>query len=594
MAILTTARPLVAAIAAFTLSFLSVAEESIPGPDWQDDYDPLASQDAQVGGRIRIGAPAQYPSSFNYYLDTNVFSASLFGLMFETLLATNSVTGDFEPLLAERCVISDDKRTFTFTIDARAKWSDGTPVTAHDVAFTVDVIMDPKNLTGSAKVGFESFEKPEIIDDRTIRFTAKEIHWRNLLALGSFAILPKSYFEGKDFNRENFEFPVVSGPYRLGEVREGVFVLAERRADWWLRDAKRVQGIGNFETMEFRFYAERDMAFEAFADGAFDLHAIYTSHIWVQKTDTEPFRKNWIVKQEVHNYDPPAWQGFAINMRRDKYKDPRVRLALAHLLNRERFNDEIMFRQYKMHRSYWEDLYDAEHPNPNPPIGFDKEKARALLAEAGWKVNPATGKLEKDGKPFVITFLTRDSSSDKFIVIYKEDLADVGIDLNIDRKDWAAWTKDMDEFNYEMTWCAWGSSIYKDPQYHWHSAEADRTSSANITGYKNDAVDALVEKQKGIFDLQSRNDIYREVDQLLYSETPYILLWYIDYTRLLYWNKFGTPDTVLSKFGNEIAAWMYWWRDDDAAADLERAMATGVALPQREYKVVFDEHFEAN
>lgn len=581
------------AFAALASPQSSQAEEVIPAPGWVDDYNPLASPDAVVGGRIRIGA-GPYPSSFNYYLDTNSFSAALFGSMFETLLSSHPITLATEPNLAERCVISDDKKTFTLTLDARARWSDGRPVTSADVIFTVETIVNPANLTGPHKLGLESFEKWEALDERTVRFTAKEVHWRNLLTLGGMEILPKHYFEGKDFNKMNFEFPVVSGLYALGEVREGVFVRVERRSDWWQKDFKRVQGTGNFQTMEFRFYEERETMFEAFNNGDFDLHAVYTSHIWVQKTESDVFKKNWIVKQEIHNYDPPAWQGFAMNMRRDPYKDPLVRRALAHLLNRERLNDEIMFKQYKMHTSYWEDLYDAEHPNPNPYIEFNKDKARTLLAEAGWKANPATGILEKDGKPFVVKFLTRDQSSDKFLVIYKEDLKDVGIELTIERKDGAAWTKDMDEFNFDITWAAWGGSVYKDPQYQWHSAEADRPASVNITGFKSAAVDELIERQKGIFDVGQRNEIVRQVDKLLYEETPYVLLWYSDYTRLLYWNKFGTPDTVLSRIGDERSAWGLWWSDPDAEAELEAARKSGEPLPRKEYLINFDDHFRGN
>lgn len=566
------------------------AEEVIPGPDWEDDYDPIASPDAVVGGKIRLNG-GQYPKSFNYYLDTSTYNSTLFSMMYENLLATDPVTLDFQPHLAEKCVISDDKLTFTFHLDPRARWSDGKPITAHDVAFTYETVMKPEHLTGPHKIGFELFEPPVVVDDMTIRFQAKEVHWRNLLTLGFFNILPKHVFEGKDFNKVNFEFPVVSGPYRLGEIKEGIYARMERRDDWWLRDAKRAQGTGNFDTIELRYYAEREGAYDAFMQEEFDFHAVYTSHIWVNKTTGEPYDRNWVVKQAVHNYNPPSWQGFAMNMRREPYKDPKVRLALAHLLNRERMNNELMFKQYKLHRSYMEDLYGGDIENPNPLIEFDKEKARRLLKEAGWTVNPKTGKLEKDGKPFVIRFLTRSASSDKFLVIYKEDLADVGIDLEIIRKDWAAWMKDMDEFNFDMTWAAWGGSVWKDPESLWHSKEADRPSGQNITGFKSEKVDELIEKQRSIFDVQKRNEILRQIDQIIYEETPYILLWYIDYTRLLYWNKFGTPYPVLSKYGDERSALMYWWLDPDAEANLEQAMKERETMAPRPYGIYFDEEF---
>ena len=157
-------------------------------------------------------------------------------------------------------------------------------------------------------------------------------------------------------------------------------------------------------------------------------------------------------------------------------------------------------------------------------IEFDKAKARALLKEAGWEVNPDTGLLRKDGTDFRFKFLTRDTSSDKFLVIYKEDLKDAGIEMDIEQKDWAAWAKDMDEFNYFMTWAAWSGGLWKDPESMWSSKEADRHSGQNIAGVKSAEVDALIEKQKTIFDQATRHDICRQIDGLVYNQLSLCLV----------------------------------------------------------------------
>jgi len=250
-----------------------------------------------------------------------------------------------------------------------------------------------------------------------------------------------------------------------------------------------------------------------------------------------------------------------------------------------------MYSQYFLHKSYFEDLYDKNHPCPNPLMEFDKQTARRLLKEAGWVVNPATGWLEKNGKRFSFRFLISQASLEKFPAIYAEDLKDVGIELIIDKKDWAAWARDMDEFNYEMTWASWGSGIFKNPEGMWFSKEADRRSGNNITGFKNDRVDQLIEAQKGIFDIAERNKLYREIDQIIYDQVPYVLLWNINYTRLLYWNKFGTPETVLSKFGDETSAYWYWWIDADSQADLQDAMQDNLPLPPKEAAIRFEDIF---
>jgi len=566
------------------------AEETFPKAGWEEQPNPLAGPLAEVGGKMSVFV-SQFPKSFNYYLDNNTFCAQLFDLMFDTLLSSHPITLELEPALARGWSISDDKLTFTFKLDPDAKWSDGKPITARDVAWTCQAIMKPENLTGAHKVALENLEPPEVIDDHTVRFRAKEVHWRNLLAIGTLHILPRHAFEHVDFNKANFEFPVVSGRYRLGEIKEGIYARVERRDDWWRDGRPSVHGVGNFETLEFRFYAERENAYEAFKQDEFDLFAVYTSHRWVQQTTGDRFDKNWIVKQEVHNYNPVGFQGFAMNMRRPPFDDLKVRRAMCHLLNRRKLNETLMHNQYFLHRSYFEDLYDAEHPCRNEAMEFDEEKARRLLAEAGYVTNPDTGFLEKDGRPLRFTFLTRDASSDKFLVIFQEDLKNAGVEMKIETKDWAAWARDMDEFNYDMTWAAWGASVWKDPEGMWHSKEADRISGNNITGFKHPRVDELIDQQKSLFDIDARNDIVREIDRIVYAEFPYVLLWNIDYTRLLYWNRFGTPDTVLSRYGDESSAYLYWWADPNASAELEQAMKDSLSLPPKPYKIDFDASF---
>ena len=161
--------------------------------------------------------------------------------------------------------------------------------------------------------------------------------------------------------------------------------------------------------------------------------------------------------------------------------------------------------------------------------------------------------LEKGGRPFVFTFLNRDSTTAKFLAIYQQSLREVGIQMNIQVKDWSAWMKDMDSFSFDMTWAAWGAGLNKDPESQWLSAEADQKGSNNITGFKNAEVDALIEQQKAIFDVQERHRICRRIDAILTAQVPYVLLWNINETRLLYWNKFGTPPAVLGKYSRESA-----------------------------------------
>ncbi len=566
------------------------ATEFFPKPNWKEKPDPLASPDAIPGGELSTFA-GQYPKSLNYYLDNNSFVSQLFDSMFETLLSKNPVTLENEPAVAKRWSISDDHKKFTFYLDEKARWSDNTRISAHDVKWTYDIVTKPDSLTGVHKVSLERFYPPEVIDDYTIAFTAKSVHWKNLLSVGTFHIMPKAAYGKKDFNKINFEFPVVSGPYILDKINEGMFITLRKRADWWRADALSSMGTNNFDTLKFRFFADRNNAFEAFKKGMIDIFPIYTSRVWMKETSGEKFQKNQIVKQKVYNHHPIGFQGFAMNMRKPPFDDARLRKAMAYLLDRKKMNATLMYNQYFLHKSYFEDLYSKAVPCPNPPISMNKDRARALLKEAGWVINPSTGLLEKNGKPLTVSFLTRSSTTDKFLAIYAEDLRDVGIQLKTDKKDWAAWARDMDEFNFEMTWAAWGATIFKDPEGMWSSREADRIGGNNITGFKSETVDRLIEEQKGIFDVAKRNEIARKIDAMVYNEFPYVLLWNIKPVRLLYWNKFGTPDTVLSKYGTESSAYPYWWVDPDSEADLADALENNNTLPAHPGTVDFDEAF---
>ncbi len=567
------------------ISNVALAQD-FPSKNWHESVDELASTNAIKGGALSIFA-GQSPKSFNYYLDTNSLTAQIFGFMFETLLGANSVTMHDEPNIASKWQISPDKLTFKFWIDPAAKWSDGQPITASDVLFTYDTILNPKNMTGPHKVGLERFKRPVIINDSQIVFTAKTIHWSNLSVLGGLQILPKHILANKDFNKINFEFPVVSGPYKLGTHNETISLTMERNQQWWAQNKMSNRYKYNFDKLIFKFYADRNNAFEAFKKGDIDLFAVYTAKRWVKDAVGKSFDKNWIIKQRIYNFKPVGFQGFAMNMRREPFNNLKLRKALSLLLNREKMNTQLMYSQYFMLNSYYPDIYDLKHKNSNKKIVFNKSLARKLLKEAGWVVNPATGLQEKDKKPLVIKFLTRDASANRFLAIYREDLADVGIQLKIIQKDWASWAKDMDSYNFDMTWAAWGAGIRKNPEAMWHSKEINRPSGINITGFKNTQVDTLINKQMGIFDMDKRHEICRQIDKIVYSQYPYALLWMNSYTRLLYWNKFGTPKTVLSKYGGESSAYVYWWFDEDNLLDLKDAQADDEALPDMPLDVVF-------
>ena len=305
----------------------------------------------------------------------------------------------------------------------------------------------------------------------------------------------------------------------------------------------------------------------------------FSARIYNQETGGRTFQRNWTLKRRVRNRAPMGFQGFAMNMRRPPFDDVRVRRAMAALVDRETMNRTMMNGAYFLLRSYYSDLYDERNPCPNELHVYDPAKAAKLLAEAGWRKDPADGRLKKDGRAFAFSFLSRSATEDKFLVMFDHALRHQGIAMSIVRKDFASWMRDMDSFSFDMTWAAWGAGLVKYPEISWSSAEADRRGSNNVTGFKNAEVDRLIAAEKGMSGAAERLAAYRRIDALIAAEVPYVLLWQTDSTRLLYWNKFGMPETVLSPVEREESVLSYWWYDADRVAELENAISKGGFLP---------------
>lgn len=566
----------------------ALADDLFPRADWQETVSPLASPHAVPGGEISYYA-GPYPKSLNFYLEFSTGAQLIFNNLYENLLVINPVTLEFEPWLAHSWIIGEDHRTFTFHLDPKARWSDGQPLTAEDVVWTFAAILNPTNLTGPWKIDLERFEMPQALDEHTVRFQAKSVHWKNLLALSSLYILPKHVMATSDFNTINFDLPVVSGLYELGRIKEGLYTTLERRSDWWRRDYPAARGLGNFQTIRLRYYMGDESAFADLKQGRLDYMLVGSARRWVTELNGDKFERGWIVRQRVQNHNPVGFGGLAMNARKPLFADLRVRRALAHLMDREKLNRTIMYDQYTMHRSYYEGLYSAALPCTNAALRFDPARAKALLEEAGWQPDGKTGMMMKGGQPFAFTFLARDASENKFLVIFQQDLEKAGIRMKIELKDWSAWMKAMDEFDFDMTWCNYSGSLFNDPESMWSSKEADRPAGQNVCAFKDAQVDNLIERMRGEFDVKKRRSLLRELDSHLTAQVPYILLWYLDYTRIIYWNKFGMPPHVLGAINDEQGALNYWWYDADAAAELKAARAKSWPLPRPPFAVNFDE-----
>jgi microcin C transport system substrate-binding protein len=573
--------------------FNKVGESSSDGTAIKDLYeplhgeaDPIALENAQPGGTFTTWG-GSFPKSLNMFLDYNAFSANVMGLLYEPLISLHSTENRPVGVLAESWEIADDKMTFTFKIRDEATWSDGRPITSKDIQFYYDVMLEPKNLTSLFRVSLKRFERPVAVDDKTVEIKANTKHWNNFFGAGNMVALPSHIWAGQDFNKINFEFPVVSGPYQLGDVKKGRSISLQRRNDWWGRTNRYNLGKYNFNKVVYRSMTDRNKALEAFKKGVFDAYPIYTSSIWMKKTGFDQVEKGWVIRQTVYNRKPKGYQGLAINLRNPKFEDIRVRQALGYLLNRDAMNEKFMYNQYFLLNSFYPDLY-PNNVNPAREVTpYNPEKARSLLADAGWAVNDF-GKLEKAGQPFEITFLSA-SEDFRHLNLYIEDLKSVGIEAKIEKINRSSLTKRIDNHEFEVFWTAWGASRLRDPESAWHSSTASQKASQNYPGVADPEIDRLIEQQKGEYDMDKRIEILKQIDARLAEIIPYLFLWQSDHERILYWNKYQTPESVYDKFGREDSIITYWWEDPQRKETLEQAMGNNQALEKKPFKVVYQE-----
>ncbi len=548
--------------------------------------DPIANPKAVKGGTFNTWGSG-FPKSLNYWLQSTSFTGEIANLMFEPLVALHSTQNTEVGILADAWTISADKLTFTFHLDSRAMWSDGVPVRAEDVQFYYDVMMNPKNLTSAFRVSLKRFDRPVVKDSLTLEVTAKEVHWNNFWDAAGMVAFPKHVWDKVDFNLQNFDFPAVSGPYRISEVKKERSLTLERRADWWGRAKRYNQNKYNFDFIKYRFMEDQIKTLETFKKGDIDVLPIYTAAIWAQKTDLDQVKKGWIVKQRIFNKEPIGFQGFAINMRRPLFQDIRVREALSLLINRPLMNEKLMFNEYFLLNSHYPDLF-PNNRNPDFPLRpFDPKKARELLTAAGWKPG-ADGVLTKDGKRFEISLPT--SSPDlRHLNVYVEAMKDVGIVAKIDQVSYSSLSKRMDNHEFDMYWVAWGAGRLRDPEPVWISTTADEIASNNYPGLKDKLVDSLIVAQKTEMDLDKRNAILKRIDGQLNALIPYVLLWQADHSRILYWNRFGTPTYVYDKFAREDCIPTYWFVDPDKEKALQTAMQGNSSLSSNSGDIRYQE-----
>lgn len=545
--------------------------------------------EAPKGGTLRLADYGGYDSLHPFIPKGNV--ERRIGLIYDSL-TFHSPDEPFTEygLLAEKIEKAPDNSFVRFHLHPKARFHDGQPVTAEDVKFTFEALLehgDPMYRHYYADVAGVVVEDP-----LKVRFDFRNTENRELpLILGQLQVLPKHWWEGRDFSKTSLEPPLGSGPYRVARVESGRSIRYERVKDWWAKDLPVARGQYNFDAIVIDYYRDMSVALEAFKGGQFDLNLEYSAKDWATGYDSPALRDGRIIKEAVPNHNPVGMQGFVFNLRRPVFQDRRVRQALGLLFDFEWSNKQLFYGAYKRTSSFFENSEMAAHQLPDedelkileplrdqiPPEVFtevfqppvtkgdgdireQQRRAYQLLQEAGYRIENDR-MVGPDGKPLSFEFMLHQTNLERILLPYKRNLGELGIDMQIRRVDTSQFINRMRNRDFDMTSVVWGQSNSpgNEQREFWHSGSADNPGSRNYMGLRDPAVDQLVE---GLIRADSRKSLVahaRALDRVLQWGFYVVPNYHVNTWRIAYWNRFGHPERApLYDYGL-----MSWWQKSD-------------------------------
>lgn len=555
-----------------------------PAVDVPDgDFSLLGDPHALKGGTY-VYWTNSFPTHLNYYGPERDYTlATTYApAMFNPLISIHPNTLELTPEIASSWEVSGDQKTIVFHLDPDAKWSDGMPITTKDVVATLELIRHPKVAEVAVKVELDDKfpDPPEVIDDHTIKFVGAKSSWRNPLFFADLPIYPAHKVNPETYLDDwRFEVPVVSGQYKLGKYETGKFITFERRNDFWGEGKRQYVGTCNFDTLYYKIINEDTIAFEAMKKGDIDFYLVTKAQRWAEECDFDKIQKGWIQKTRMFHQMPEVPSQMAMNLEHPLFSDVRVRKALFWLFNREYLHDQLFYHQYTNKNSYFG---NSIYENPtNEKVNFDPRKGLGLLAEAGWTKKDSDGILMKDGKRLEFDFVYIHPDAERVYTPIQETFRKYGVKMNLKLISPSAWIKVSQEKQFEMIYANWGPTAFPVLRDMWHSEQADKADTSNICHFKNPEVDKLIEQYDLEPDLAKRAEIVKQVDAIVYDACPYLLDWFSDNFRLLWWDKFGTPEWLsYATMDPREIAWKVWWYDPAKAGRLEKAMKEGSSVPQ--------------
>lgn len=472
-------------------------------------------------------------------LATDVDSMELGALFYLPLFGKDGQTWEDYPSLAEKLDISKDRKVYTYTLNAKARWSDGSPVTTDDVEYTFQKLMDPKTEAAALRSYYENvtFER---VDGRTFRFKIEKPKFNTLTFLNEFQTIQKKQFEKEpDFNKSKEALkPVGNGPFRFKSLSRDQRVVVERDQNWWAKDLTVFKARFNFDVIQFKIIQDPTLRYEKLLQGEID-QTILTSDQFVTQVngvDRERFgktsnegKKVWADK--LKSSGPMGWLGMALNLKNPMLASVKTRKGLAYLIDYASITDKAFYGTMEQSVSPFNSASDNVHPSLKQAQNryrFDPKKAAEFFEQDGWKKDPSSPVLVKEinGKkvPFKLQFKfpLGSPAQSKAAQMLKEVFKKQGVELELRAMDTTALYKDFEDSNFEAMFMAWSGSMEPDPKQLW-STDSMKGGS-NKVSFSNPKVDALIQKANFEFNRKSRTKILQEIGKILYEELPYIFI----------------------------------------------------------------------
>ncbi len=549
------------------------------GPDFT--HVEYVNVNAPKGGTLKLNAIGSFDSLNPFIVKGSPAAGLQFirsGLVYESLMQ-NSWDEPFTlyGVLAESIEVPEDRSWVAFNIRPEAKWADGKPITAEDVVWTFETLKNEGQPFFKAYYG--DVEHAEALSDKRVKFTFKVAGNIELpLIIAEMSILPKHYWtqEGRKFNQTSLDAPLGSGPYKIGKVEAGRQVEYVRRDDWWGKDLPFFKGFYNFDRITYDYYRDSNVALEAFLSGEFDVQIENTAKLWATAYDAAPVNDGRIAKEEIENARPAGMQGFIYNIRRDVFKDPIVREALAYAFDFEWSNKQFAYGTYTRTDSYYENSELASTGLPKgkelellerfknqipadvftetyaPPVtngsGNNRENLRTamkMLDEAGWVLG-ADGIRSKDGVRLEFEIVDANPQFERWTLPFIKNLARIGVKANFRVVDSAQYQNRMNAFDFDMTITAFGQSNSpgNEQRDFWGSEKAAIEGSRNYIGIESPALDTLIEE---LVQTSSREDlvtVVRAMDRILLHGHYVIPMWHYPKWRIAHWSYIKRPDPL--------------------------------------------------